>query len=175
VSDETESVTPGHAPVTPSPEASEEPEASPDRLVEDLDEQEAGLIAAYDRLSLRWKLLALVGIIVVLALIFSIWHDFYWHWFEVHSGTVNESGPYYGFWSGFGSDIGEATLVAGVFALWRHHSCHVRGCARFGRPVSGTPYLACPKHHPAHTGNRRSVSLETIHAEHDEAKRASHD
>jgi hypothetical protein len=132
-------------------------------VVADLDAEEAGVMAAFDRLSFRWKLVVLFGIVVVLAVVFGIWHTFYFHWFEVHTGTVNESGPYYGFWSGFGSDIGEATLVAGLFAIWRHHSCHVRGCARLGRPVAGTPYLACPKHHPDHKGDRRSVSLETIH------------
>jgi len=170
VSEEIEAAAPEHV-----SSAAGEPEREPERLVEDLDGEEAGLIAAYDRLAMRWKVLALVGLIIVLAIIFSLWHDFYFHWFEVHTGTVNESGPYYGFWSGFGSDIGEATLVAGVFALWRHHSCHVRGCARFGRPVPGTPYLACPKHHPQHHGNRRSVSLETIHDEHADYKRASAD
>ena len=101
-----------------------------------------------------------------MAILLAIYHDASWHWFEVHSGTVNESGPYYGFWSGFGSDLGEATLVAGALALFRHHSCHVRGCARLGRPVDGTPYLACPKHHPAHQGQKRGVSQTTIDTAH---------
>ena len=139
----------------------------------ELDAEEAGLIAAYDRLSWRWKLLALLGIIAAIVIVLAIWHDFYFHWFEVHSGTVNESGPYYGFWSGFGSDLGEATLVAGLFALWRHHSCHVRGCPRLGRQVAGTPYVACPKHHPEHKGSRRSVSIETIQAAHSRSKARS--
>lgn len=58
-----------------------------------------------------------------------------WHWFEVHSGTVNESGPYYGFWSGFGSDIAEATLMgvilAPVIGVYNHHKCTT--CRRIGR------------------------------------------
>ena len=141
--------------------------ADPDevaRRATELDTEEAGLIAAYDRLSWRSKLGALVVVVLILAVLLGIWHDLTFRWFEIHTGTVNESGPYYGFWSGFGSDIGEATLIAGVFAAWRHHSCHVRGCARLGRQVEGTPYLACPRHHPDHKGARRSVSLATIHA-----------
>ena len=139
---------------------------APSALSTDLDAEEAGVIAEYDKLPLAWKLAAFVVVVVVIAVVLAIWHDFYFHWFEVHTGTVNESGPYYGFWSGFGSDIGEATLIAGVLAVWRHHSCHVRGCARLGRQVEGTPYLACPKHHPAHKGSKRSVSLETILSAH---------
>jgi hypothetical protein len=27
------------------------------------------------------------------------------YWLQVHTGTINEAGPYYGFWSGFGSDL----------------------------------------------------------------------
>jgi hypothetical protein len=88
------------------------------------------------------------------------------HWIAVHTGTVNESGPYYGFWSGFGSDLGEATIVVGIVGAYHHHNCHVKGCPRLGHQVEGTPYLACPKHHPAHDGSTRGVSHETIKAAH---------
>ncbi len=138
------------------------------------EEEETGVAATYRALPRSLKLGVLVVLVVVLAIIFAIWHDFYFHWFEVHSGTVNESGPYYGFWSGFGSDIGEATIVVGVAAAWRHHNCHVKGCPRLGRPVPGTPYIACPRHHPAHSGSRRGVSLETLLKAHEEAKRERH-
>jgi len=33
------------------------------------------------------------------------------HWFQVHTGIVNEPGPYYGFWSGFGSDLEEFGIL----------------------------------------------------------------
>ena len=73
----------------------------------------------------------------------------FWHWIEVHTGTVNESGPYYGFWSGFGSDIGEILILGGVVQLYRKHNCHVKGCYRIARhPVQGTDYIVCKKHHP---------------------------
>lgn len=87
------------------------------------------------------------------------------HWFFVHTGTYNESGPYYGFFSGFGSDIGELAIIGGLVALVRHHNCHVKGCKRLGRKVEGTPYVACHVHHPsrqAEGDTARNVTAETI-------------
>jgi hypothetical protein len=107
---------------------------------------------------------------LTLAVLLTIFRRTAFHWFEVHTGIVNTGGPYYGFWSGFGSDLGEATLLAGALTMWRHHSCHVRGCAHLGRTVEGTPYLACPKHHPAHRGAKRGVSLESLLHAHEHAK-----
>lgn len=53
------------------------------------------------------------------------------HWLAVHTGTVNESGPYYGFWSGFGSDIGEYVIAGSIFAGMLHMvtrtNCQVGG------------------------------------------------
>ncbi len=90
----------------------------------------------------------------VLGLAFAIifFHD-YQHWLAIHTGTLNEPGPYYGFWSGFGSDLGEATLVATVFvgitAGIRKVNCHAKGCWRIGHhQLEGTPYHLCSKHHP---------------------------
>lgn len=62
-------------------------------------------------------------------------------------GIDNVSGRWYGFWSGFGSDLG---LIAAGAAFLRHRNCHVHGCWRLGRhPVEGTPYQVCRRHHPA--------------------------
>jgi hypothetical protein len=127
----------------------------------------------YDNISTPKKLAVLAVLIIIIAVILGVWHTFYFHWFEVHTGTVNESGPYYGFWSGFGSDIGEGTLFVGILAIWRHHNCHVKGCARLGRRVDGTPYVACPKHHPEHKGKGRGISLEELHRAHKAAKEAT--
>jgi len=165
VSDETDETPIGDEPSAGQP-------VDPETLAAELDTEEAGLIATYDKMPLRWKLVALGVMVLIIVILLAIWHDLTFRWFEIHTGTVNESGPYYGFWSGFGSDIGEATLVVGVFAAWRHHSCHVRGCARLGRQVEGTPYLACPRHHPAHRGSKRSVTLETIHTAHVESMKS---
>jgi hypothetical protein len=89
-------------------------------------------------------------------------HDVFWHWIEVHTGTVNESGPYYGFWSGFGSDLGEVTLIAAILTpavmAARHSNCHTRGCWRITMhkvkdPQTGVEYRQCHKHHPDLTGH----------------------
>lgn len=147
------------------------PQDVPNNETAELDAEESILISKYDSMPLQLKLAVVLVVVLAVALILGIWHDFYFHWFEIHTGTVNESGPYYGFWSGFGSDIGEATIFVGIIATWRHHSCHVHGCARLGRQVEGTPYLACPKHHPEHKGFKRSISLEELHKAHRSAKR----
>ena len=70
------------------------------------------------------------------------------HWLAVHTGTLNEPGGYYGFWSGFGSDLGEVTLLAAVLGVYHRHNCHTKGCWRIGRHVvAGTPW--CNRHHEA--------------------------
>jgi hypothetical protein len=70
------------------------------------------------------------------------------HWLAVHTGTVNEPGPYYGFWSGFGSDLGEVALLGAVLGAYRKHNCHEPRCWRMGRHiVDGTPW--CNRHHQA--------------------------
>jgi hypothetical protein len=60
---------------------------------------------------------------------------------------------YYNFWSGFGSDLGEVTLITtvaiGVYTGVRKANCHTKGCWRIGHhPLEGTPYHLCAHHHP---------------------------
>ena len=76
------------------------------------------------------------------------------HWLALHTGTLH-GGPdlYYNFWSGFGSDLGEATLISavgiGVYTGVRKVNCHTKGCWRIGHhPLDGTPYVLCRHHHP---------------------------
>jgi hypothetical protein len=76
------------------------------------------------------------------------------HWFAFHTGTLH-GGPdvYYNFWSGFGSDLGEATLISavcvGVYTGLRKVNCHTKGCWRIGHhALEGTPYILCKHHHP---------------------------
>lgn len=76
------------------------------------------------------------------------------HWLALHTGTLH-GGPdlYYNFWSGFGSDLGEATLITavgiGVYTGVRKVNCHTKGCWRIGHhPLDGTPYILCRHHHP---------------------------
>ncbi len=77
------------------------------------------------------------------------------HWLAYMTGSLNTSGapPNYNFWSGFGSDIAEVTIIAGLVAVYRKHNCHVARCWRIGRypftdEATGTAYLLCRRHHP---------------------------
>lgn len=99
-----------------------------------------------------WLLFPLLGWLIVLVV---LRHNQIWWWFEVHSGTVNEAGPYYGFWSGFGSDIGEYVIAGsiwhGLYMHWRHINCKEPRCWRIGHfefEAEGVHYKACHIHHP---------------------------
>lgn len=94
---------------------------------------------------------------------FWVWHGVAWHWVEVHTGTVNESGPYYGFFSGFGSDIGEVTLIAGVIALYRQHNCHQPGCWRLAKHETAEGYKLCKK---CVGCSKEELDLHEIHPDH---------
>lgn len=89
------------------------------------------------------------------------WHSWFpfQHWLAIHTGTDNEAGPYYGFLSGAGSDIGEITLVGGLLAVYKRHNCHTAWCWRFGRhdftdEAAGITYRLCRRHHPQHHGRQ---------------------
>jgi hypothetical protein len=115
-------------------------------------------------------------VVGILAVVVVYWIDSA-HWFLRYTGADAESGTWYGFWSGFGGAIPDFLIIGSIFTVYRHHNCHVKGCLRLGRPVDGTPYLACPVHHPAHAGNKRSVSADVInlaHKAHLEREASSH-
>jgi len=93
--------------------------------------------------------LCVVGVAFLIA-----FFDSFRHWLALHTGTLH-GGPdlYYNFWSGFGSDLGEATLITavgvGVYTGVRKVNCHTKGCWRIGHhTLEGTPYILCRKHHP---------------------------
>jgi hypothetical protein len=78
-----------------------------------------------------------------------MWHLIQ-HWLSIHTGSLNTPGapPNYNFWSGFGSDLGEVTLLAAVLGMYHRHNCHAKRCWRIGKHVvDGTPW--CSKHHQA--------------------------
>jgi hypothetical protein len=82
------------------------------------------------------------------------------------TGAPNVSGAWYGFWSGIGSDIGEAVIIG---AVWRKVNCHAAGCWRIGlHKVGGTHYITCAKHHPNHVGSKKH-SAEQIAVAHAKA------
>ena len=73
-----------------------------------------------------------------------------WHWFLTVTGSNDTSGTWYGFWSGFGSDLGEFAIVGSVIGLYRSRVCHARWCWRVGRtPVENTRWVVCRKHDPS--------------------------
>ncbi len=102
------------------------------------------------RLGLGLLLFLLVVGIALLIAFFGVVR----HWLALHTGLVHGGpDPYYNFWSGFGSDLGEATLITavgvGVYTGVRKVNCHTKGCWRIGRhPLDGTPYILCRHHHP---------------------------
>src|ERR1700756_3954781 len=90
---------------------------------------------------MRARLIALAVLAVIAAALIAAWiveARPVNHWLAVHTGTVNEPGPYYGFWSGFGSDIAEFSILGaigtGVYQLVKKVNCHEPGCWRGGTP-----------------------------------------
>ena len=75
-----------------------------------------------------------------------------WPWL-VHLMGGDFTLPYgrwgwYNFWSGIGSDLSEITLVAGLVAVYRRHTCEVRWCWRIGRLDTAAGHCVCRRHHP---------------------------
>lgn len=79
-----------------------------------------------------------------------------WHWLLHYTGSDNVSGPWYGFWSGFGSDLGEVTIVAALYGVYKKHNCGTRWCPRIAKhewtDEAGLVHHLCRKHHPGHSG-----------------------
>ena len=101
------------------------------------------------------------------------------HWFALHTGILHGGpDPYYNFWSGFGSDLGEATLITavglGVYTGVRKVNCHTKGCWRIGHhTLEGTPYILCRKHHPhVPTKGASHEHILEVHRRYEEAKNA---
>ncbi len=119
--------------------------------------------------------LFLVLLVIGIALLFAFFAAVR-HWLALHTGTLH-GGPdlYYNFWSGFGADLGEATLISavgvGVYTGVRKVNCHTRGCWRIGHhTLEGTPFILCRHHHP-HVPTR-GASHEDILEQHRKFKRA---
>jgi hypothetical protein len=103
------------------------------------------------------------------------------HWLGVHTGATNESGPYYGFWSGFGSDLAEFGILGAIgtaiYQLVKKYNCHDPGCWRVGtHPAAGGDFLLCYRHHPDYHGTKPTHDLIVrMHREHAERQAAIHD
>jgi hypothetical protein len=110
-----------------------------------------------------WITAALIALGIAASLALAI--SFGQHWLAIHTGTISvqcnnapcANQPFYGFWSGFGSDLGEITLVTAILTPFivaaRHANCATRGCWRLTThtirdPDTGVAYRRCHKHHP---------------------------
>lgn len=84
-----------------------------------------------------------------------------WNFILHVTGSDNTSGVWYGFWSGFGSDLGEIAIIGSLVSLYRRHKCTL--CWRLSRhQVEGTTYHTCYKHTDQATHdslNRRHAKL----------------
>jgi hypothetical protein len=114
------------------------------------------------KLKVTWGGVGIVAVAILVLFIFNF--DVLRHWTAIHIGSTKESGPYYGFWSGFGSDISEGAIAVGLYTGLRKVNCHSRMCWRIGHhPLEGTPYHLCKKHHP--DVPKHSARLEDILAQ----------
>ncbi len=76
------------------------------------------------------------------------WLFVFQHWLAHATGSYDTPGSAhnYNFWSGFGSDLGELTIITALIGTYFKHNCHMKHCLRIGRHVvNGTPW--CNKHH----------------------------
>jgi hypothetical protein len=131
----------------------------------------------------KWRGILIAGLVCAAVAGFAIWlqhAQLVGHWLQVHSGTVNEPGPYYGFWSGFGSDLAEFSILGAVgtavYQLVKKYNCHEPGCWRIGNhPAAGGQFLLCYRHHPDYRGKRPTHEvIERLHRQHLENEAAIH-
>jgi hypothetical protein len=132
----------------------------------------------------RWRLILAAGLAFAAAATIVAWvlnAAPVNHWLGIHTGTLNETGPYYGFWSGFGSDLAEFSILGaigtGVYQLVKKYNCHEPGCWRVGtHPAAGGQFLLCYRHHPDYQGQKPTHEMiERLHREHLARQAATHD
>jgi hypothetical protein len=131
---------------------------------------------------MKWRPIITVGLICAAAAGIALWvihAGLVQHWFEVHTGVINESGPYYGFWSGFGSDLTEFGIIGAVataaYQLFRKYNCHYPGCWRVGNhPAADGQFSLCYRHHPDYQGKKPTADLiHRLHQQHLERQAAT--
>src|SRR3954453_4586053 len=117
---------------------------------------------------------------LVLATIWLLHVPHLGYWLQFHLGIVDEAGPYYGFWSGFGSTLAEISALGaignGVYQLVKKFNCHQPRCWRVGNhAAAGGQFMLCYRHHPDYQGRRPGADLiERLHREHKERQGLLH-
>jgi hypothetical protein len=76
------------------------------------------------------------------------------------------SGPFYGWWSGAGSDLSELGILAALLTHIRHINCEVRGCWRLGRHATAAGHKVCRHHHPDGAPIAKAVKIAHHTAQH---------
>jgi len=131
----------------------------------------------------KWRPIVIVALAVAVVAGLAIWLQharLVGHWLQVHTGTVNEPGPYYGFWSGFGSDLAEFSILGaiatGIYQLVKKYNCHEPGCWRVGNhPTADGRFHFCYLHHPDFQGVKPTHDvIQRLHREHLEREAAIH-
>ena len=89
--------------------------------------------------------------------------DHVWWWFLHATGSDNSSGPEYGFWSGAGSDFGEAAILGGLMQIVHEHNCQVKGCLRLGLHGTDAGHKVCKKHHPTRGDKFTETEIRAAH------------
>jgi hypothetical protein len=133
--------------------------------------------------TLRWRVLGAVAAACAVIVVAALWVRHVRavaEWLQVYTGTVDEPGPYYAFWSGFGSDLAEFGILgaagAAIYHLFKRWNCHEPGCWRIGtHPAAGGQFNLCYHHHPDFMGRKPTHEvIERMHREHVETQAAIH-
>jgi len=122
----------------------------------------------------RWQKIAIVLLVFLLLAAFIVLVTTEPHiatWAFVHFG-VKGFGPYYGFWSGAGSDLSELSIpitLTVVFSAWyRKNNCEVYTCWRLGKHDTAAGHTVCRKHHPDEdVRNKRRITHAHVIALHE--------
>jgi hypothetical protein len=134
--------------------------------------------------AMRWRLLTANSLVLVTAVAIAVWtlhRRLVDHWVAVHTGVDDVSGVYYGFWSGFGSDLAEFGIIGAIgtalYQVVRKYNCHEPGCWRVGtHPAAGGQFMLCYRHHPDFQGRRPTHDLiARLHQEDAERRAALHE
>ena len=130
---------------------------------------------------MKWRPIITVGLVCAAVAGVALWvihARTVGHWLGVHTGTINETGPYYGFWSGFGSDLTEFGIIGAVgtaaYQLVKKYNCHYPGCWRVGNhPAADGQFSLCYLHHPDYKGKKPTADLiHRLHQQHLERQAA---
>ena len=129
----------------------------------------------------RWRAVGIALVVVVALVLLVTWIRHVravTDWLQVHTGTVDEPGQYYAFWSGFGSDLAEfgilGAIATAVYHLVKKWNCHEPGCWRIGtHPAAGGQFNLCYHHHPDYQGSPPTHEMiQRLHREHLERQAA---